>query len=318
MAKVLVLGGNGFIGSHLVDSLAESNHDVRVFDRFKSDQTLFNMRDNIELFAGDYLNVNDLRTALEGVEYVFHFISTTTPASAENDPLIDIETNIRMSVELFRLCAELQVKRVIFASTGGAIYGNSGAGEPHEEDEIPLPISPYAIGKLTIEHYLRYFRVKHGLDSVVFRISNPYGERQPFHRKQGVIPIFIENIYRGNPITVLGDGSMVRDYIYVKDVANAISDVFDQPVKFDTYNLGSGDGKNLNDIVATIRDVLGKDPLVEYKDAPVTYVPKVTLDTSRFAHEFSGITRTSLDEGVAATYAYIKDLIDRESQDDEE
>jgi len=182
MAKCLVLGANGFIGSHLVDSLARAGHSVRAFDRFSS-EPLFQENAKIDIFRGDFLNMHDLSEALKGVAYVFHFISTTTPVTAENDPLIDIETNIRMSIELFRACVEAKVKRVIFASTGGAIYGEAH-DKPHAEEDIPKPVSPYAIGKLTIEHYLRYFKVKHDLDSIILRISNPYGERQPLHRNR--------------------------------------------------------------------------------------------------------------------------------------
>ncbi|HMI09807.1 MAG TPA: NAD-dependent epimerase/dehydratase family protein [Candidatus Saccharimonadales bacterium] len=309
--NTLVLGANGFIGSHLVDSLAKKGYNVRAFDRFSSGNVIFNQYDNIEMFPGNYLNTDDLKNALKDIDYVFHFISTTTPASAENDPIIDIDTNIRMSVELFRMCVELGVKRVIFASTGGAIYGNSNGDEPHKEEDTPFPVSPYAIGKLTIEHYLRYFRVKHKLDSVTFRISNPYGERQPFHRKQGVIPIFLENIYRELPINVMGDGSMVRDYIYVKDLTDMITDVFEKPLMNHTYNLGSGEGKSVNDIVDAIEQVLHKKALIKHSETPSTFLPKVILDTSRFVSEFSETPVTSLHEGVAATYNYIKQEIDR-------
>jgi len=311
MAKVLVLGANGFIGSHLVDSLIVDGHFVRAFDRFSGNDRLFSPSDNIELFAGDYLNRDDLERALQGIEYVFHFISTTTPASAENDPTIDIDTNIRMSVELFQLCVDAGIKRVIFASTGGAIYGPSESLAPHKETDLALPVSPYAIGKLTIEHYLRYFRTKHGLNSTVFRISNPYGERQPFHRKQGVIPIFLENILRNMPLTVLGDGTMVRDYIYVKDVTNAIARTFDKEFQHDTYNLGSGTGKSLNELIEVIEGAIDTKPNVAHQDAPSTYVHKVVLDVSRFKNEFGVVDETSLQDGIKRTYDYIKDEIEK-------
>lgn len=314
MAKTLVLGANGFVGSHLVDSLATAGHDVRAFDRFSSGETVFNKHDNVEIFAGNYLNTGDLEDALKDIDYVFHFISTTTPASAENDPVVDIDSNVRMSVELFRLCVNAEIKRVIFASTGGAIYGEARDDQPHHEDDTPQPISPYAIGKLAIEHYLRYFRVKHDLDSVTFRISNPYGERQPFHRKQGVIPIFLENIHRGQPINIMGDGSMVRDYIYVKDMTDMITNVFDKPMQHDTYNLGSGEGRSVNEIVKTIETVLNKDASIEYKDTPSTFLPKVVLDTSRFSSEFSETGATSLKDGIQATYSYIKHEIDKANE----
>ncbi len=304
MAKCLVLGANGFIGSHLVDALVTAGHDVRAFDRFSKDP-LFDKSNDIEIFRGDFLNKSDLSDALNDIEYVFHFISTTTPATAENDPLIDIETNIRMSIVLFELCASLNVKRVIFASTGGAIYGEGGDA-PCSENDKPEPVSPYAIGKLTIEHYLHYFRVKRGLDSVCFRISNPYGERQSLHRKQGVIPIFLENIIKDKPLTVMGDGSMVRDYIYVKDVASMISQMFANETKSNTYNLGSGKGVDISELVHTVQIVSGKTAKIGHMPTPATFVHKVLLDVTRFAKEFKLAPKVGLEDGMRHTYNYIE------------
>lgn len=313
MANILVLGANGFIGSHIVDSLAKAGHTVRAFDRFSSDRVLFDKVDNVELYAGDYLNNTDLEGALKGVKYVFHFISTTTPATAENNPTIDIDTNIRRSVELLQLCVAAKVERVLFASTGGAIYGVADSEEPHKEEDAPEPVSPYAIGKLTVENYLRYFKVKHGLDSISFRISNPYGQRQPFNRKQGVIPIFLENIIRDKPVTVLGDGSMVRDYIYVNDLADMITNMFDKSHRHDLYNLGSGEGIDLNSLLGSIEASTGRKAIVESREIPATYVQKVVLDTTRFKSEFNSSPATSLLDGLKSTYDYILKEVNKES-----
>jgi UDP-glucose 4-epimerase len=312
MARCLVLGANGFIGSHLVDSLVASGHQVRAFGRFGS-EPLFAENENTERFYGDFLNRHDLREALKDIEYVFHFISTTTPATAENDPLVDIETNIRMSVELFQECVDAKVKRVIFASTGGAIYGNSGK-TPFSEDDAPAPISPYAIGKLSIEHYLHYFSVKFGLDSIALRISNPYGERQPLHRKQGVIPIFIENILQERPLTVQGDGTMIRDYIYVKDATSMIATIFDKPAKHHIYNIGSGRGITVNELVSAIDRLTDKEPQVTHVDAPPTFIQEVVLDTARFADEFHLVPTTSLEDGLKATFDFIRKEITADEQ----
>lgn len=304
MAETLVLGANGFVGSHLVDSLVEGGHNVRAFDRFGS-PARFVEHENIEIRAGDYMNTGDLEDALKDIEYVFHFISTTTPAASDKDPTIDIETNLRMSVELFKLCADSDVKRVIFASTGGAIYGNGGEGEARKETDSAEPVSPYAIGKLAIENYLRYFRSKHRLQSTSFRISNPYGERQPTHRRQGVIPIFLDNLYHDRPLTVNGDGGMVRDYIYVKDLANMIARVFERGDLKDLYNVGSGQGTTLNDIIEMAAHVSGKTPVVERAPVPSTFINSVVLDMKRFIADFGEYPLTSLEDGMRATYNYI-------------
>ncbi|HSX06265.1 MAG TPA: NAD-dependent epimerase/dehydratase family protein [Candidatus Saccharimonadia bacterium] len=305
MAKCLVLGANGFIGSHLVDSLIEKGHSIRAFDRFGDSRRRFNDHDHIEVVDGNFLNRDDLKNALNGVEYVFHFISTTTPITAENDPVTDITTNISMSVELLQECVAANVQRVIFASTGGAIYGEYTDGRLLSEDTMPLPISPYAIGKLTIENYLRYFRVKHGLDSITVRISNPYGERQPVGRKQGVIPIFLERIYDDQPVTVLGDGSMVRDYVYVKDVANIIAQIFDKDHRQGVYNLGSGKGESINELVDAMQQLTGKTVMRETLPVPSTFVKRVVLDTTALQRDFSVAAQTRLADGLKKTWQYI-------------
>src|SRR5438270_6907987 len=189
MSKCLVLGANGFIGSHLVDSLVKQGYTIRAFDRFGDRPTNFLSSDNVETYTGDFLNRADLADALKDTDFVFHLVSTTTPATAENDPLVDIDTNVHNTIQLLEECVEAKIKRIFFASTGGAVYGDIDTSEPIDECTNPQPVSPYAIGKLTIEHYLRYFNRKFGLQTLTFRISNPYGERHSPINRQGVIPI---------------------------------------------------------------------------------------------------------------------------------
>ncbi len=305
MANCLVLGGNGFIGSHLVDALVASGHSVRAFDRYSNSQIQFNDNPKVERFIGDFLNRSDLQNALKGIDYVFHFISTTTPITSEADPLIDVDTNIRMTIELLQECVDNgNIQKVIFASTGGSIYGLNSGGSV-SEDVLPLPISPYAIGKLTIEHYLRYFEKKHGLNSLIYRISNPYGERQPLANKQGVIPIFLHRIAQHEAITVLGDGSMVRDYLYVKDAAQMIAESF-ATASEGVYNLGSGHGVSVNELVEVITEATGQDVQVNHEPKPVTFVEQIVLDTSKFEQEFNLKPQTELKDGVLKTWEYIK------------
>ncbi len=304
MAKCLVLGANGLIGSYIVDRLAADGHTVRAFDRFSAEKTSYEPSDKVEKFVGDFLNTDDLKRSLVDIEYVFHFISTTTPITAENDPTIDIETNIRMSVVLFQFCVDAGVKRVLYPSTGGAIYGSASAlGDGvHSEDNQTLPVSPYAIGKLTIENYLRYFHTKYGLDYITFRISNPYGSRQSQRSKQGVIPIFLDRVTNDQQITVYGDGSMVRDYIYVKDLADMIGKSFDKPHQYNVYNVGSGIGTTVKEIIDCIQDVTKKTPDIKYEPQPATFVDKVILDTSRFTEEFQVQPTTNLQAGITALF----------------
>lgn len=304
MSRCLVLGANGFIGSHLVDALVAQGHQIRAFDRFGGRTANFSPNAQIENSAGDFLNRGDLSTALEGVDFVFHLVSTTTPATAENDPLVDIDTNVRGTIQLLEECVEAKIKKIFFASTGGAIYGDIDTDQSINETTNPQPVSPYAIGKLTIEHYLRYFNRKYGLNTLTFRISNPYGERHSPANRQGVIPIFLHHIANNQPITVLGDGSMVRDYLYVGDVAQLIAKTFES-AKQPLYNLGSGQGVSLNELLQTIQKVTGREPKIEHQPKPPTFVQKIVLDISRFKDEFGLQPQTSLEDGIRKTWDYV-------------
>lgn len=302
MANCLVLGANGFLGSHLVDKLIASKHFVRAFDKYFDHNTKFTFSENIEIVHGEFLNENDLGEALDGIDFVFHFISTTTPISSENNPLVEIDTNVRYSVELFQQCVEKNVKRVVYASSGGSIYGNTGL-DVINESVLPDPISPYAIGKLAVEKFLGYFYHKAGLESVVYRISNPYGSRQSLNTKQGVIPIFLNQVLNDEPITVYGDGSMIRDFIYVSDVANMIVESFENS-KSRVYNIGSGEGVSINELIQIIYSITGQTAKIIHIPAPSTFVDKNILDTSKFVSEFSMQPLVSLEDGIKQTWEH--------------
>ena len=304
MADCLVVGGNGFIGSHVVDALVARGHRVSAFDRFGRGGTQFTAP-GVNVIAGDFLNVADVRRAVEGHDIVFHLLSTTDPATAENDPTVDIRTNVMSSIELFNACVQEGTTRLVFASTGGAIYGDQDK-TVFDEHDVTLPVSPYAIGKLAIENYLRYFRRKHGLESTIFRISNPYGPRQNPEKRQGVIPIFLRRLADGVPATVFGDGSMVRDYIYVAVLAEMIAEASTGSPAHDVYNLGSGRGVSLTDIIATINEATGLQLATEHQPRPATFVDHVTLGVSRFESEFTSRPSTTLLDGVKMTW---KDIV---------
>jgi len=300
MSKCLVIGANGFIGSHLVDALAAAGHTVTAFDRFSNGSAAY-VAEGVNPFVGDFLSHDDLRKALVGQEFVFHFLSTTSPAIAENEPTLDIRTNVSQSVDLFELCVASGVRKIFFASTGGAIYGNQQV-ELLDETSPTLPLSPYAISKLTLENYLRYFRVKHGLDSVSLRISNPYGPRQHPQRKQGLIPIALRHVAENEAVTQFGNGSMTRDYIFVEDLARMISLMPGTRSASHVYNLGSGIGKNVTQVLDTIREVTQRDFAIKEIPTPATYLERSVLDSSRFAAEYDVGELVTLTEGVRTTW----------------
>ena len=310
MVNCLVLGANGFLGSHLVDSLADRGHYVRCFDRFKDNKTKFYNSSKVELYNGEFLNNKDLKSSIKDIDYVFHLISTTTPISSSDNPAIEIETNIRYSIELFNICTQAKVKKVIYVSSGGAVYGDVNESVINET-VTPHPISPYGIGKLTVEMFLDYYKHSCGLDSVVYRPSNPYGSRQSLSSRQGVIPIFLQQLLSSQPINIYGDGSMVRDYIYVKDAMEMIATSFESS-KSNLYNIGSGNGVSVNDLLPIITETTGLDININRLELPSTFVHKNILDTQRFESEFGKPDLTSLEEGIKLTWEYISSELKRD------
>lgn len=312
MANILVLGANGFIGRHLVRALAkDSDNTIVAFDRFPAflveADNPFHSLANVKVTPGDFLNKHDVSQAAQGQDYVFHLISTTNPATSNSDPLIDVDTNIRGSVQLLQACADAGVKKVIFPSSGGTVYGNVD-NDSITEDTLPAPLSPYGIAKLTIEHYLRYFKNTAGLNYVVYRIANPYGPGQNIFGKQGVIPIFLHKFLTKEPLTIYGDGEMVRDYIYIDDLIHMITATYARDNKHAEYNIGSGHGLSVNQLVASIEECTEFTAEKTHLPTPSTFTQKSVLNIDRFVKEFNIVPTTTFDEGIRRTWEYVKNL----------
>ncbi len=312
MNKIVVFGACGFIGQHLVKALATvSENQIIAFDRFSDYENTLNNPfvnfKNVKIVPGNFFNRTDVMNVLENTDYVFHLVSSTNPVSSSNDPFIDIDTNIKSSIELFELCVEYNIKKIIFPSSGGTIYGDIDSLQISEEI-VPKPRSPYGISKLTIEHYLRYFKHISNLNYIVYRIGNPYGPGQNIFGKQGVIPIFMHKFLLQEPITIYGDGTMIRDYVYIDDLINMIVKSYDKDNQFSEYNLGSGQGHTVNELINSIEKHTGYSVGSKHIDVPLTFVYKSVLDINRFVQEFNIRPTVSLDEGIKRTWQYVKDL----------
>lgn len=312
MPSIAVLGANGFIGRNLVTALAANQeNEIVAFDRFsdyqRSSSHPFDDFENVTIKAGDFFNRQDVTDAIDGADYVFHLVTATTPASSDNDPFIDVDTNVKSSVELFDICTQTGVKKVIFLSSGGTVYGDIDSNMISEL-EVPAPRSPYGIGKLTIEHYLRYFKFTRGLDYIVYRVANPYGPGQNIHGQQGVIPIFMHRLLTGQPITVYGDGTMVRDYLYIDDLINMIVGSYDKDNQYSEYNLGSGAGSSVNELITAIEEGSGKQFTKEHVGIPPTFVTSSVLDSNRFYKEFGLRPQLELKDGIMRTWDYVQEI----------
>jgi UDP-glucose 4-epimerase len=305
--KVIIIGADGFIGSRLAKRLALSGVSVLAFDKFRNgiSKNFLEFSDNLIMVPGNFLISDDLRKSLKGVDYVFHFVSLTTPGSSMNDPLVDIEKNIIGSVVLFDECVRAGVKRIIFASSGGSIYGNQGK-DRYSENDPTEPISPYAISKLCIEKFLSYYRVHHGLDSLILRFSNPYGPFQNYLGGQGLIPIFLNRIKKGEPIEIFGDGKFVRDYIYIDDLIQMTQQIYDRAIAYSIYNIGSGIGKSVNEIIQVLESVTCIQAKKVFKTSRDIDVKSVVLDTNRIKSELGEFEMCSLEAGVLESWNWIQ------------
>lgn len=303
MARALVLGGSGFIGSHASDSLRSAGFDVRVLTRDPDGaRERWAGASKTELVRGDFLDPDAVATALSGVDLVLHLAATTNPASSAADPLRDVDENVRGSVALLEQCARANVGRALFASTGGAIYG-AYPGRPLVEGDPTLPVSPYAIGKLAVEGYLRFFEAKFGIASTALRISNPYGPRQDASTGQGVIAAFLDRALRDEPVTIFGEGSMVRDYIYVDDVARIIAAIATSDRVEPTLNVGSGRGTSVLEVRDLLAAALGRPIPTEFAPMRPSDVAQVILDASLLERTYGLRATTPLEEGIAKTVA---------------
>jgi UDP-glucose 4-epimerase len=295
--KCLIIGANGFIGSHLVDELVEQNYMVRALDRY-SRPPQFGSSGNVKVFKGDVFDDDVVSKALENIDYVFHAFSATTPFTSDSDPYSDIDRNILRNVQLLEKIVSAHVKKVVFISSGGVVYGHIAEERAAKETDAPNPVSPYGISKLATEYYLAYFNRKYGLNYIIYRLTNPYGPRQITHNNQGVIPLFINKIQSGEKIIIYGDGNSSRDYIYIRDAAQMITNTFSRETQYAVYNIGSGHQTTLNSIIATIEKITGHKAKLEYKEAPKTFLRKTMISTDRFHHEFMLKSETPLEEGL--------------------
>ena len=278
--KCLILGGAGFIGSHLAEGLLTAGHQVRIFDRpnlVRPENLLADPR--IEWFEGDFLNQDDVACAMPGIEILFHMVSATLPKSSNDNPLYDVESNVMGTLRVLDLARKNHVKRVIFASSGGTIYGIPKA-IPIPETHPTEPLVSYGISKLAVEKYLHLYRALHNVDYCVLRIANPFGERQRVSTAQGAIAVFLHRALHNQTIHIWGDGSVTRDYIYIKDVVSAFIRALSHTGEQRVFNIGSGRGFSINEILAIIEHLLGKPVERSYEHGRNFDVPVNVLDIS--------------------------------------
>ena len=270
--------------------------------RFRDDNS-------VEWVDGDFVNIEDLTEALNGCDIVYHLVSTTLPKTSNDNPAYDIETNVIGTLHLLEQAKKNRLHKIIFISSGGTVYGIPQE-VPIKEIHPTNPICSYGIGKLTIEKYLHLYHFLYGLDYCVLRLSNPYGERQRVSGMQGAVAVFLNKALKNETIDIWGDGSIIRDYIYIEDAMDALVKVISYRGTERLFNIGGGQGLSLKDIIASLEVLLGRT--VKYRNMPARPfdVPANVLDISKARDELKWEPRTTFSEGLRRTYVWI----DRENR----
>src|SRR5574341_220964 len=306
MASCLVLGGAGFIGSHLAEALLQAGHRVRIFDRPHLDRLLaFLQRRDFEVFTGDFLNPRALSPALDRSEIVFHLVSTTLPKTSNDNPIYDVESNVVGTLRLLELCRGHGVRKLVFVSSGGTVYGVPRT-TPVAEDHPTEPLSSYGIHKLMVEKYLALAHRLYGLDYRIVRPANLYGPRQRLDIAQGAVAVFLDRALRDQPIQIWGDGSVVRDYVYVADAVDAMLKAASFEGAQRIFNIGSGKGASLNELVAEIEKLLKRRVKVEHGAPRALDVPVNVLDASLAERHLGWRASTPLGEGLRRTCEWLR------------
>ena len=302
--KILVTGGAGFIGSQVTDRYIADGHRVLVVDNLVTGRKE-NLNPRAQFTQMDIQDPNlDGFFARERPEVVNHHAAQIDVRKSVQDPLFDAGTNILGMLNLLEKALKYGVRRFIFASSGGAIYGDQSLGAESAKEEDPLrPISPYGVAKATGELYLHYYRVVHGLDSVALRYGNVYGPRQDPFGEAGVVAIFAEKLLSGGQPMIHGDGLQTRDYVYVEDVAEANALALN-PKASGSFNIGTGLEKNVNELFWGLVRITGKSVKEVHGPAKLGEQRRSVLNCSKAQTHLGWRARVSFADGLQRTVEY--------------
>jgi UDP-glucose 4-epimerase len=309
---VLVTGGGGFIGSHLVDGLIAAGHEVSIVDNLTTGNRR-NVSSRATLYEAD-IRSPELAEIFDAArpEIVDHHAAHAEVRESVEDPVYDADVNVLGSINLFQQCVRTGVRKVIFISSGGAVYGEPQA-LPCAEDHPILPLSPYGASKASVELYLFLYKQTHGLDYTVLRYANVYGPRQDMLAEEGrVVAIFSQLMLAGRRPTINGDGEQQRDFLHVADAVAANLLALERG-SGQAYNLGVGRPTSVNQIFALLKGLTGFGGEAAYGPAKPGEVYRIYLDASKARRELGWEPRVGLEEGLRDTVRYFREQLSRQS-----
>jgi UDP-glucose 4-epimerase len=306
---VVILGGFGFIGSHLSRALLNLGYRVRLFDKlYASKELIADILSQAETVEGDYERPEDIIDVLADADVCFHLVHTTVPGSSMQDPAYDVQSNVVSSTRWLPRLKQISLKQLIYISSGGTVYGIPEIN-PITEDHPTNPISSYGITKLSIEKYIALYSNLHGIEYRIARPSNVYGEGQRLHTHQGAIGVFVDNVLHDKPVEIWGDGNIRRDYLYIADLVSALVALIEHHGPSRVFNISSGRGYSLFEIIDIIREITKTKINTTILPRRGFDVPVNILSSKSLQDETGWTPKTSLYEGISR---YIKWL--RKSQ----
>lgn len=302
--KILITGGSGFIASHIADQFLTDGHTVAVIDNLSTGSRA-NLPSGAHLYE---LDIRDPRIGSvfeqEKPEVVCHHAAQLDVRVSMRDPLYDADVNIQGSLRLIDLCVRHGVSKILFASTGGAIYGEDCI--PASESDAPRPVSAYGVAKLSVEHYLHCFHVNYGIAYVALRYANVYGPRQNAHGEAGVVAIFAQRLLEGQPVTINGDGGQTRDFVYVGDVVEANVKALQGSV-VGAYNIGTGTETDINAVYLTLTKHTGSETAPQYGPAKQGEQRRSVLECAKARSALGWTSTVALDAGMEKTVAFFRE-----------
>lgn len=312
MKRVLFLGGAGFIGSNVIKTMKHQGcNDVSIFVLEPSFASVSRLDgENVQIYRGELSDIDFVQSIIEAnqIDTVVHLVATIIPGSTFEDYKREYQHVIFPTIELMQICAQRHIRFVYFSS-GGTVYGNRTNMTPFKETDAMAPISYYGWSKQMMENSILYVHRTTGLKYLIVRPSNPYGHGQNIHAKQGLVAVALGKILAGEPITVWGDGSNVRDYIYIDDLCEAFVQLLEKEVCNTTINIGSGQGASINDIINVLKEVVSEEVKVDYQPARSVDVSHMILDTTRL-QQYVNLKITPIREGIEAFYRQVKERLE--------
>lgn len=300
--RIVLIGGAGFIGTNIALSLKKQGYDVLVLDREEANQTRLT-KHGIAFQTCDYLSGQNIEDTLERGDCVVHLASTSLPNLSNQNIYKDAQENILASIQLFESCVKRKVSKIIYSSSGGQVYGIPES-VPLNEHHATNPTSAYGIHKLAVEKYLLLFSKLYGIDSLILRIANPYGPGQLPFRGQGVVATFIASAYLGKEVEIWGDGRAIRDYIYITDLTEAFVKAICYQGKEQIFNIGSGIGTSVLDILNAVETATGKEIVRTFIKAKTSDVSVNVLDCNKAYEELHWKQHISLSDGIKQMTQY--------------